>query len=704
MKLTGIASSGKSRLISCLVCATLTLSFVVFLATGSDAKPDGKQAAADRQPTALDRQVTRVVALLLQKQHISRRELDNEISERMLNNYIEALDPMKLYFYQSDIEAFRRWQFALDDQVSEGDIRFAHDVYKVFLARLEQQLKMVDELVELEHDYTQDEYLDTDFDGREYIRDAVEARDRWRRQIKYDLLRLKVTEVAPEKAREKIRRRYQSLANYRNQADSDEILETYLTSLTTSYDPHTSYMSPSTQENFEIIMGLQLDGIGASLQALDGETVVHRIIAGGAADKDGRLKAKDRIIGVGQGVDGEIQDVVNMRLNDVVDRIRGKAGTIVRLQVTDEKGVDTKIYEITRAKIKLDDHAARGEIIEQGTHPDGRPFKIGVINLPSFYMDMKAASRNAPDFKSTTRDVKRLLEKFKTQGIDAVMIDLRRNGGGSLTEAINLTGLFIDQGPVVQIKGTGGQVRQYDDVVAGTTWDGPLVVLTSKFSASASEIFAGAIQDYERGLIVGDYTTHGKGTVQSLLDLGGQLFNIKNPPKWGALKLTIQQFYRPNGDSTQNRGVVSDVELPSLTTHLDVGESDLDFALAFDSVPPVAFESTDMINDKLVDQIKSRSEKRLKTSVDFDKVFKRIARYKQQKEEKRITLNEVRYLAERKELDDEEEKETEEDVSADNPVVKRDFYFDEALAVTIDYVKLITGEKLALISNPVPSE
>lgn len=703
MKLTGFAIRGTSRLVPGLICAALTLACLAILAPGSQANPDAQQAAA-RRPTALDRQVTRVVAALLPRQHLSQRRLDNEVSERMLNNYIEALDPMKLYFYESDIASFRRWQHDLDEQIAAGDIRFAHDVYRVFLTRLEQHLKIINELVAVEHDYTQDEYLVTDFDNRPYIRDAAEARERWRRQIKYDLLRQKVAETEPEKARDKIRRRYKSFANYKTQADSDEILETYLTSLTTSYDPHTSYMSPSTQENFKIIMSLKLDGIGASLQSMDGETVVHRIIPGGAADKDGRLKPKDRVIGVGQGLEGPIEDVVNLRLNDVVDKIRGKAGTIVRLQVTDEKGVDTKVYEITRAKIKLDDHAARGEIIEEDTHPNGTPFKVGVINLPSFYMDMEAASRQQADFKSTTRDVKRILEDFKSKGVDVVMVDLRRNGGGSLTESINLTGLFIDQGPVVQIKGSRGRVQAYSDMSPGTTWDGPLVVLTSKFSASASEIFAGAVQDYRRGLVVGDYTTHGKGTVQSLLDLGEQLFRIAKPPQWGALKITIQQFYRPNGDSTQNRGVVSDVELPSLTTHLDVGEADLDYALAFDSVPAAPFQTTDMVNPNLVAQLKARSETRRKTSADFDKVQKRITRYKKQKEEKQITLNEERYLDERKELDDEEEETVAAEESPDNPVVKRDFYFDEALAVTIDYAKLFTGEKLAQLTAPAEQE
>ncbi|REJ65478.1 MAG: tail-specific protease [Planctomycetota bacterium] len=697
MRVSTTPASRSSRFILPAISSLAAVLILAILAGGSYANPQG--------PKRADRQVTAVVADLLPARHLSRHELDDEMSRRMLDNYLETLDPMRLYFYESDVAAFRRWQDDLDDQVRRGDVRFAHDVYAVFLARLEERVKMVDELVKLEHDFTQDEYLDTDFDNRPYVRDALEARERWRRQIKYDLLRQRVDDVEPAAAREKILKRYRSFASYKQQADNEDILETYLSSLTRGYDPHTSYMSSKALKNFEIMMGLQLDGIGASLKSEDGETVVHRIIPGGAADKDGRLKANDRVIGVGQGTEGPIEDVVNMRLDDVVNRIRGKAGTVVRLQVTDEKHSETQIYAITRAKIKLEDHAARGEVIEDGSKPDGTPYKVGVINLPSFYMDMDPRRRRQANYKSTTADVKRLLEDFKAQEVDAVMVDLRRNGGGSLTEAINLTGLFIDEGPVVQIKTEDGDVRQYDDVVPGTTWDGPLVVLTSKFSASASEIFAGAVQDYRRGLIVGDYTTHGKGTVQNLLDLGQQVIRFaSSAPNWGALKVTIQQFYRPSGDSTQNRGVLSDVELPSLTTHLDVGEADLQYAMAFDSVEPAPFDAADMIHDIDIAQLRARSEQRLQASDDFAKVRKRIARYKQQKEEKRITLNEERYLAERKELDDETEKETEEVDEADNPVVERDYYFDEAMAVTIDFVKLSAGEQLAQIRRETESD
>ena len=308
------------------------------------------------------------------------------------------------------------------------------------------------------------------------------------------------------------------------QTDDEELLEMYLTSLTTSLDPHTTYMSPESVKNFEIMMQLKLEGIGASLQGIDGYTVVKKIIPGGAAEKEGHLKLEDKIIGVGQGESGELVDVVDMKLNDVVKMIRGKRGTIVRLQVTSLKDPKPHMVKITREEIELKDSEARGKVFEAGRGSNGKPYKVGVINLPSFYMDMEAARHGDPNYKSTTRDVRHILDEFKNQGVDAVVMDLRTNGGGSLSEAITLTGLFLKDGPVVQVKDADNRVQPYDDHHQGIDWSGPLVVVISKFSASASEIFAGAIQDYGRGLIVGDKSTHGKGTVQSLLNLGERVF------------------------------------------------------------------------------------------------------------------------------------------------------------------------------------
>ena len=659
---------------------------------------------ADPKPAATtDRTVALVVSQLMQRDHVNRNQqrLDDLISQRCLKTFLKSLDPMKVYFYQSDIDRFTGERNNLDDRVKKGDISFAHTVFQTFLKRIDERVAIVDKLLETKHDFTVDELIITDGDAAKYPTNEAEANDRWRRRIKYDLLVIKASDkdkYDAKKTRERLGRRYHSFARRMHQTNSDDLLEMFLTAMTTGFDPHTTYMSPTSLENFYIEMRKQLDGIGAALQMIDGYCVISKIIPGGAADKEGSLKPEDRVIGVGQDEDGEIVDVVDNRLSDVVKLIRGKKGTVVRLEVLKGGQGEKKIIKITRAKIELKDSIARGEVFSEGKKADGQPYKVGVIDLQSFYMDMDAARRNQPDFRSTTRDVRRIIKDFKTKNVDTVILDLRRNGGGSLKEAINLTGLFID-GPVLQVKGPDGRVKRLDDdPKTGTEWDGPLVVLTSKVSASASEIFAGAMQDYHRGLIVGDHATHGKGTVQSLLDVGQELYRRPNAKNLGALKITIQQFYRPSGDSTQKRGVLADVELPSLTTHLDVSEDDLDFALDFDKVPGVRHDIGAMVNDRIIAALKSMSKVRTDKSEDFDKVRKNIARYLKQKKQKSISLNEKKFMARRKEFAaDKAEEDKIKDLNDPNrPVIKRDFYFNEVLAVTLDYLSLVKKEKPAL--------
>lgn len=648
-------------------------------------------------PEASDRQVTLVVSSLLKREHLSKKPLDDEMSRRGLDNFLKALDPMKVYFTQGDIDEFNANRENLDDMIKRGDISYGYTVFNRLLKRIDERMKLVDEFLAAKHDYTLDENVVIEPDEARYAMNDEEVRNLWRKRIKFDLLRLKVDDkLEGTKATDKLHRRYSSFAKRMHQTSSDELLEMFLTAVTTGFDPHTTYMSPGSLENFNIQMTLKLDGIGAALMMEDGLTVVSKIIPGGAADKNGKLKEKDRIVSVGQA-EGEMVDTLDMKLNDVVDMIRGKAGTVVRLGVQKEEGGPTEVLEITRASIELKDSEARPRIIEEGMKPDGSKFKIGIIDLPSFYMDMKGAREGAADFKSTTRDVHKILDDFTAKGVDAVVLDLRRNGGGSLTEAINLTGLFIDQGPVVQVKDPDGRVQHYDDLDRGLAWDGPLVVLTSKFSASASEILAGAIQDYNRGIIVGDETTHGKGTVQSLLDLGSQLFRVDGAPNLGALKITMQQFYRPNGDSTQKRGVLADVTLPSITNHMDVAESDLDYAIEFDRVPASEYSKYNMVNEPIVSELRTASADRRTKSEDFGKRMKNIERYLEQKEKKVITLNEEKFVAERKELDKDkaEEEEIEDQVDAADEVFKREFYNNEVLNITLDYIRSLKDNKVA---------
>ena len=655
------------------------------------------QAARLTTPSPNDRHVALAVTSLLKHEHLLRHPLDAEISQRCLKTFLQTLDPMKVYFYQSDYDEFAKSRNILADEISTGDIAFAYTVFNRFLDRVDERVKQIDQILATKQDFTIDEEMVTDKDLVTYPKTPEEAYDRWRKRIKYDLLLLKAekadakpgkdTDPADDKPpEERLTKRYHSFAKRMSQTDSDELLEMYLTSLTTALDPHTTYMSPSTVENFEIMMRLKLEGIGASLQGIDGYTVVKKIVPGGAAEKEGHLKLDDKIMAVGEGETGELVDVVDMKLNDVVKMIRGARGTVVRLQVVSLHDPKPHIVKITRDEIKLKDSEARGKVFDAGRRSDGKPYRVGVINLPSFYMDMEGARRGLLDYKSTTRDVRNILKDFKQQEVDAVVMDLRVNGGGSLTEAINLTGLFIKEGPVVQVKDADGRVSAYPKTDPDIEWSGPLVVVISKFSASASEIFAGAIQDYDRGLIVGDKLTHGKGTVQSLLNLGEQLFRVPHPPKMGELKITMQQFYRPGGDSTQHRGVVSDVELPSLSTHLDVGEKDLDYSLPFDHVAPQRFEKFDQVSPTLVDQIKRASANRCTASPKFQKVERGIARYLQQKAKKAVTLNEAKFLQERAEMNADKEEEKAIEKLEDPAGIERDFYLDEVLNIVNDYI------------------
>jgi carboxyl-terminal processing protease len=631
------------------------------------------------------------VALKLPQAHLTKHPLDAEIAERAFKLFFKSLDPMKLYFYQSDVDRFDKEKVRWVELLKAGDISPAYEVYSVFLQRVDERVAMALEILKQPLDFTVDEEIVRDPDLVSYPKTPEEAHDRWLKRVKLDLLVLKADkETTGQAAIEKLQKRYTSFRKRVHQTDEDELLESYLSAFCEAYDPHTSYMSPETLENFDITMKLELEGIGAALQSEDGYVVVKKLIPGGAAAKDGRLKIDDKIVGVGQGENGEIVDVVDMNLSDVVKLIRGKRGTVVRLEVLPADGGPKKVITITRERIELKDSEAKGQVFESGKKPNGQPYRIGVIDLPSFYMDMSGARLGIPEFRSTTRDVRRILDSFNQEGVDAVVLDLRRNGGGSLQEAINLTGLFIESGPIVQVKDSLGRILVYDDEDTSIAWRGPLIVVISKFSASASEILAGAIQDHRRGIVVGDHSTHGKGTVQSLIDLGQELFRLPNAPPLGALKLTIQQFYRPNGDSTQNRGVVADIELPSLTNHLEgIAESDLDYALPFDQIRAAQFQTASDVDPAVIEYLKGRSEERVKNSPDFQKVKTDIERYLAQRKKKTIPLMEEKFMAQVKELnaDKEEEKRLKALTEGNEEGIKRDYYLDEVLQIMVDYLQ-----------------
>ncbi|TWU05747.1 carboxy terminal-processing peptidase [Stieleria varia] len=642
-----------------------------------------------------DRTVARLIARLMPEYHVSGSELDDSISKRALDLYLDQFDPLKLYFRQSDVDEFRQYSTQIDDMVREGDLSLAYKIFGRFNQRVSERVEVAMKLLKENIDFNKEEVLIIDPEKTTYAKTDQEADERWRRQIKYALLDLKDDDKTGEEALDLLRRRYSRYARRWKSTDSDDLLEMYLTAVTMGYDPHSTYMSPSTYHDFQISMNLELEGIGAALREKDGNTVVMDVIPGGAADQDGKLKPDDVIIMVGQGEEGEMVDIVEMPLKDVVDLIRGNAGTTVRLGVKVGGKGTMETYKITRAKVELEESAARGKVIEHNA-PDGTTKKIGFINLPSFYMDMEAARLQRADFRSSTRDVRRILADFRRQGVEGVVLDLSRNGGGSLTEAINLTGLFINRGPVVQVKDSDGQVTQYADEESGTDWNGPLVVLTSKFSASASEIFAGAIKDYGRGIIVGDPATHGKGTVQTLMDVGQRIFSVQRK-QYGALKVTLQQFYLPDGRSTQREGVAADLVLPSLTQKMDVAESDLKYALESDQVSAAPHDVYGMVPANLLAQLRSSSAKRVENNQEFVDLIRRVNLYVKQKEENSVPLKEDEFFARRKELDaqkEDEEKELEQEVN-EKKVFADTFYNKEVLSITAEYIQGLREQNLA---------
>ncbi len=655
-------------------------------------------APAPAEPTPDKQQdplVTQMVCEFLQRGHLSRPTIGDDVSRRLFRRFLKELDPNKLYFLQSDIDEFKKSETELDDMLLKGDLSFVYKVYERLLKRIGERQKLVEEFVAAKHDFTTKEYLQTDPDKIAYAATEEELRERWRKRIKFDLLLHRIEEkpVPEAEAKEKVLVRYRGLLKRWKQMDNFDLLEIYLSDLTTSIDPHSTYLSPSTLDEFEIAMHLNLDGIGAVLRWENGNTIVAEVVPGGAAAKDGRLKSNDKIVAVAQG-DGQYVDIADMRLRNVVKLIRGRRGTKVQMKVIPASKIEPIVYELTRQKIELKSQEARSAIVDQGKKTGDKPYRIGVIDLPSFYADLDAGKGER---KSATEDVRAILKEFEAKHVDGVILDLRHNGGGLLIEALALTGLFIDQGPIVQVKGSQGGVQRKDDPEKGTVYAGPLIVLVSHSSASAAEILAGALQDYGRALIVGDSSTYGKGTVQTVVDLGNQL-QVRTAPKLGALKLTIQQFYRVNGDSTQARGVVSDLVLPSLSEYLASVEKDQEYALPFDQVKAADHDTLGMVPAGLTAALKERSARRVKESADFIKLAKEIELLKELKARKKLPLNE-------KELREQFSKDTaakldpntNEASSEETPSTetaykfKRNFMNEEVLHIMED---LLQGEKL----------
>lgn len=587
-------------------------------------------------------QVAIYVAQMLERGHLTRQPFDEVMSEHLLDTYIQSLDYSRMFFTQQDIDQLHRlYGNQLQDYIQLGNPAPVYEIYDIFRKRVEDRVNLVKSLLKLDWDFEKGGVVEIDRSKAPWPANEDAAEALWRSRIRNELVQERLNKFSDKPPAEIVLKRYTQLLHRISNRSDNKIVYDFLAALSRSYDPHSEYLDPDALENFQISMKLSLVGIGAVLRSEDGYAQVVELVPGGPAEKSGRLSVKDKISAVAQG-DGEFVDVFDMELDDVVKMIRGKKGTTVRLQTIPADAVDPSqraVVAIVRDKVELKQQEAKAEVIERaGT--DGRPERLGWLTLPSFYADMErgAGSRDA---KSTTRDVAILIERLKKEKIEGLVIDLRTNGGGSLEEAINLTGLFIKDGPVVQTKDAQGNITVSRDRDPRMAYDGPLVVLTSRLSASASEIFAGALQDYNRAIIVGDKSTFGKGTVQTMLDLGRFMTPIGGKPQSaGALKLTIQQFYLPSGRSTQLRGVQSDIVLPSLTDQEDIGESSLPGPLPYDEVAPLRI---DKFADAppFLEQLRERSSVRVKASREFRYVLDDLARIEARKEANTLPLSET---------------------------------------------------------------
>ncbi len=621
---------------------------------GAANSPEESDSASKPQQTSAAEyaDIARLTTAILSQKHYLHHPLDGEFAGRLLARYLDALDPQRLYFLQSDVDEFDALRPKLGDMLKHGDTSPANQIFSRFLERVDQQTAYAKQLLKSEQ-FTfngNDTYV-LDRKTMPRPKDLDAAQQLWRERLRYEYLQEKLNKQKPEEIVKALTRRYDRVARTCHEYDNDSVFQLYLDALAHAYDPHSDYMGKETLETFGIQMKLSLVGIGALLQeSEDGYPKIIELIPGGPAARSKQMKPGDRIVTVAQE-NGQPVDVVDMKLDKVVELIRGPKGTKVRLSIIPADAPDPstrKTIVLTRDEVKLEEQEAKARLVELPVE-QGKTLRLGVIDLPSFYADLQARTQS---HKSTTADVAKLLRKLKAEKVDGIVLDLRRNGGGSLEEAIRLTGLFIKKGPVVQVKDSDSRVQVDEDPDPTVLYDGPLVVLTSRLSASASEILAGALQDYGRALIVGDTSTFGKGTVQAVLELAGIMertgASLQADP--GAIKLTIEKFYRPSGASTQLKGVVSDIVVPALTNYVDVGEKSLDNPLPWDSIRSAPYEKLNRVQPYLA-ELRRRSTDRVTHDKDFAFLSREIDRFKQMLARKVVSLNEEQRLKEKQEAD-----------------------------------------------------
>jgi carboxyl-terminal processing protease len=626
---------------SALTVVVLVLASSAPAPANTNLLPPGAIAPTDRQ-----RAIARRVGGILEEAHFSRTVIDDKLSAQVYERYLDLLDGQRSYFLASDIAEFSAWRLKFDDMIRTGDLEPAYFIFARYQQRNRERMNYALELLKTEPDFTIDEDFQFDRKGAPWPSSPAEMNELWRKRVKNDAVSLLLTGKDWKEASELLRKRYERVLKRVDQVTQEDVFENLMNAYARTFDPHSSYFSPRSSEEYRIQMSLNYEGIGASLQLVDDYVTILNVIEGGPAAVAGTLSVNDRITAVAQGKDGPLTDVIGWRLDDVVQLIRGKAGTSVRLQILPAgaaPGSPEKTLEFVRNKVTLEAQAAKKEV--KTVTRNGKQLKVGVIKVPGFYQDIAAQSAGDQNYRSTTRDVRRLLRELKAENIDGLVIDLRDNGGGYLPEATALTGLFIDKGPVVQLKDTTGRLEVLEDPEPGVEYDGPLAVLVNRFSASASEIFAAAIQDYGRGIVLGQ-RTFGKGTVQNLVPLD----RWAQRPVNGQLTVTIGKFYRVTGESTQHRGVEPDVPLPSPIDMKEVGESALDYALPWDRIAGVPFRA-DRREHPPVPVLTSEESQRAERDPDYRWLVASIAENDALREKKTVSLNLATRRAEREQME-----------------------------------------------------
>ncbi len=660
----------------------------------------------DLKPSPAQLKAEGLAIRILSNYHYRKIDLNDSLSAEIYKKYLDDIDHSKLYFLASDVAKFDKYKYSFDDFLKNDELEVPFEIYNIFRKRYQERSEYIQKLLDKPDpfDFNKEESLNTDREKVSWAQSNDELDDTWRKYIKSEALDLKLAGKADTAAISTLSKRYKTRNRALERIRSEQVFQMYMNSYAESLDPHTNYLGPVSADRFKQDMSQSLEGIGALLREEENYIKIVDVIPGGPAFRGKQLKKEDRIMGVAQGDDSEYVDIVGWFVDDAVKLIKGPKGTVVRLQVLAADALPNtppREIRIVREKIKLEEQRAKSEIVT--VDHGGKPMKIGVIDIPLFYRDFEGAQKREKEFSSTTRDTQKLMEDLRKEGVEGIVIDLRNNGGGSLTEAISLTGLFINKGPVVQVKESQGEIEVQSDTDPMVAYDGPLAVMVNRFSASASEIFAAAIQDYKRGIIVGEQT-YGKGTVQTLIELNRWM--PKEKDDLGEVKMTVAKFYRINGSSTQLRGVMPDLELPTAYKNDEYGEASQPSALPWDQIPSSRYELTLNISDQIVNQLRDKYNNRLRSDEDLKKLVSDLADFKKAREDKTVSLQidkrrKERAEAEKKrtalnELDDDTDGGDEAEPTETTPAKKKkDIYLTETSRILADLVTITNEPSLA---------